>query len=196
MATGNSKRNYSDIVVDGFDVNESVELTEEKLAEKGVTIMGYGLQPNQAVYIPTVEEGRKTKLVAIRKGGEKNVPVVVAVKAEKLSDGKYKVGTEGVLVGISSLFQLDAFNKPHEQDETSKKCAHLSNHKERLDAIAGNVILAGAEEVVLKVQRTENGVKADGSRSVTRLYNTDGSPVIRDKRIVPSSILDQSQWTA
>lgn len=191
----NSKRKYDDIVVDGFDVaNDSVELTDEKLAEKGVTIMGYGLQPNQAVYIPTVEEGRQTKLVAIRKGGEKNVPVVVAVKTEKLSDGKYKVGTEGVLVGISSLFQLDAFGKPNEKDETSKKCAHLSNHKERLDAIQGNVLLAGGEEVVLKVQRTENGTKADGSRTVTRLYNTDGTPVIRDKRIVPSVILDKSQW--
>ena len=196
MPTGNSKRNYSDIVVDGFDVNESVELTEEKLAEKGVTIMGYGLQPNQAVYIPTVEEGRKTKLVSIRKGGEKNVPVVVAVKAEKLSDGKYKVGTEGVLVGISSLFQKDAYNKPHEKDETSKKCAHLANHKERLDAIQGNVILAGSEEVIINVQMTSTSVDANQKRHVDRLYNPDGSPQIRNKRIIPSTILDSSQWTA
>lgn len=193
----NTKRKYDDLVVDGFDVaNDSVELTEEKLAEKGVTIMGYGLQPNQAVYIPTVEEGRQTKLVAIRKGGEKNVPVVVAVKAEKLSDGKYKVGTEGVLVGISSLFQKDAYNKPHENDETSKQCAHLVNHKERLDAIQGNVILAGPAEVVINVQMTSTSIDANKQRRVDRLYNPDGSPQVRNKRIIPSTILDKSQWTA
>lgn len=193
----NSKRKYDDLVVDGFDAaNDSVELTEEKLAEKGVTIMGHGLQPNQAVYIPTVEEGRKTMLVAIRKGGEKNVPVVVAVKATKLSDGKYKVGTEGVLVGISSLFQKDAYNKPHENDKTSQMCAHLANHKERLDAIQGNVILAGSEEVIINVQMTSTSVDANKQRHVERLYNPDGSPQIRNKRIIPSTILDKSQWTA
>lgn len=193
----NTKRKYDDLVVDGFDVaNDSVELTEEKLAEKGVTIMGYGLQPNQAVYIPTVEEGRQTKLVAIRKGGEKNVPVVVAVKVDKLSDGKYKVGTEGVLVGISSLFQKDAYNKPHENDGTSKQCAHLVNHKERLDAIQGNVILAGPAEVVINVQMTSTSIDANKQRRVDRLYNPDGSPQVRNKRIIPSTILDKSQWTA
>lgn len=193
----NTKRKYDDLVVDGFDVaNDSVELTEEKLAEKGVTIMGYGLQPNQAVYIPTVEEGRQTKLVAIRKGGEKNVPVVVAVKVDKLSDGKYKVGTEGVLVGISSLFQKDAYNKPHEQDGTSKKCALLTNHKDRLDEIQGNVILAGPAEVVINVQMTSTSIDANKQRRVDRLYNPDGSPQVRNKRIIPSTILDKSQWTA
>ena len=48
-------------------------------------------------------EGRKTFKRAIRKGGEKNVPVVVAIVAEKSGD-KYKLTRKGVEVGISSLF--------------------------------------------------------------------------------------------
>ena len=190
-----AKPDFKTMVADNHDAT-SVELTAAELAEKGVTIQGFGLTPNQMVYIPTTEEGRKTFKRAIRKGGEKNVPVVVAVKTEKLSNGKYKVGTEGVLVGISSLFQKDAYNKPHEKDETSKKCAHLANHKERLDAIQGNVVLAGSEEVIINVQMTSTSVDANQQRHVDRLYNPDGSPQIRNKRIIPSTILDKSQWTA
>ncbi len=184
-------KNFTDVVADNHDA-ESVELTTDELKEKGVTIQGFGLTPGQAVYIPTLAEGRKTFKRAIRKGGEKNVPVVVAIVAEKTGD-KYKLTRKGIEVGISSLFNLDADNKPHENDDTCKAVAHLSNHSERLDALGGKVILAG-NEVMIKVPRTERSTDAQGNLHINRIYNDEGKLQVREKRITPSRILANTEW--
>ena len=187
-----SKKKYDDLVIENFDA-DSEEITPEQLAEKGVTITGFGLSPKQAVYIPTLDEGRKSRLRAGRKGGEKNIPVITCVKME-LKDGKYHKTDVGIEVGVSSLFNLDYTNKPHQNDETSAKAVNCSDHLARVETIAGMAILAADKEDVIKVQRTQNGTKADGSRTVTRLYADDGSPLLRDKRIVTSRILGDNEW--
>lgn len=185
-------KKYENVVADNHDEN-SVELTTDELKEKGVTIQGFGLVPGQAVYIPTLAEGRKTYKRAIRKGDNPNVPVVVAIVAEKTGD-KYKVTSKGIEVGISSLFNLDAENKPHEKDETCKAVAHLANHSERLDALGGKVLLAG-QEVMIKVPRTERSTDAQGNLHINRIYNDEGKLQVREKRITPSRILANTEWT-
>lgn len=179
------------------DPQDSIEMTREELKEKGVTVQGFGLKPNQAVYIPTEAQGAKTFRRAIRKGGEKNVPVTRAIIME-LVNGKYKMTDKTTCVGVASLANTDYTNKAHEDDQTSaylqsKGCA---NHDERVEELGGKVILAGDKEVVIKIQRTSSGTNADGSRTVTRLYADDGTPLLRDKRIVPSRILNANEWIA
>lgn len=182
---------YENLVASNHDA-ESVELTADELKEKGVTIQGFGLTPGQAVYIPTVAEGRKTFKRAIRKGGDANVPVVVAVVATKNGD-KYKLTNQGIEVGISSLFNLDAENKPHEKDETCKATVQFANHYERLDFLGGKVILGLTEETI-KVPRTERTTDANNKLHINRIYNDEGKLMVREKRIVPSRILANTEW--
>jgi hypothetical protein len=174
---------------------ESAELTVTELAEKGVTIQGFGLTPNQMVYVPTLAEGRQTFKRAIRKGGDKNVPVVACAIVVKDGD-KFKFDGKVTEVGISSLFQLDHQNKPHEKDGTCKATAHLANHSDRLDKLGGSILVAGDQEVTILVPRTERSTDAAGKLHINRLYNDDGSLQVRQKRIVPSNVIwkDDIAW--
>lgn len=165
---------------------ESAELTVTELAEKGVTIQGFGLTPNQMVYVPTVAEGRQTFKRAIRKGGDKNVPVVACAIVVKDGD-KFKFDGKVTEVGISSLFQLDHENKPHPEDGTCKETAHFANHSERLDDLGGCILVAGDKEVTILVPRTERTTDAAGKLHINRLYNDEGKLQVRQKRIVPST---------
>lgn len=184
-------KKYDNLVIENFDA-DSEEITPEQLSEKGVTITGFGLTPKMAVYIPTLDEGRKTRLRAGRKGGEKNIPVITCVKME-LKDGKYHKTDKGIEVGVSSLFNLDVNGKPHANDETSAKAVGCTDHLARVEAIAGMAILAGDKEEIIKIQRTQNG-ENNGKRTVTRLFADDGTPLLRDKRFVPSRILRTEEW--
>jgi hypothetical protein len=187
-----AKPDFKTMVADNHDAT-SVELTAAELAEKGVTIQGFSLTPNQMVYIPTTEEGRKTFKRAIRKGGEKNVPVVVCAVVTKEGD-KYTFTGKATEVGISSLFQLDAENKPHEEDGTCKATAHFANHSERLDFLGGKVLLAGEKEVTILVPRTERSTDAKGNLHINRIYNDEGKLQVREKRIIPSNIVENVTW--
>lgn len=178
------------------DPQGAEEMTREELKEKGVTIAGFGLKANQAVYIPTAEQGGKTFRTSIRKGGEKNVPVTRAIIME-LVNGKYKMTDKTTCVGVASLANTDYTNKPHEEDKTSAylQSRGCANHDERVEELGGKVILAGEKEVVIKIQRTSS-TTTNNVRTVERLYADDGTPLLRDKRIIPSRILKADEWIA
>lgn len=186
------KPDFKTIVAENHD-SASVELTTQELSEKGVTIQGFGLTPNQMVYVPTEAEGRKTYKRAIRKGDTPNVPVVVCAVVTKTGD-KYDFTGKAVEVGISSLFQLDANNKPHPEDGTCIATAHLANHGERLNALGGKVLVAGSNEVTILVPRTERSYDAQNNLHINRLYNDKGELQVRQKRIIPSNVLDNVTW--
>lgn len=187
-----AKPDFKTMVADNHDAT-SVELTATELAEKGVTIQGFGLTPNQMVYVPTVAEGRKTFKRAIRKGDTPNVPVVVCAIVTKDGD-KYKFTGKATEVGVSSLFQLDSENKPHEQDGTCKATTHFANHSERLDFLGGKVLMAGDKEVTILVPRTERTRDAQNNLHINRIYNDEGKLMVRQKRIIPSNIVENVKW--
>lgn len=184
-------KNFENLVCENHD-NDSIEATREELKKKGVTLMGFGLKPSQAVYVPTIAEGRKTYFRAMRPDGPKNVPVITCVIMEKVN-GKYKLTDKGVEVGVSSLFNVDYTNKPHAEDLTSAKAIQCLDHDARVEEIAGNAILAGNQEVVIKIQRTGQ-TTVDGRTTYPKLFADDGTPILKDKRIVPSRILKADEW--
>jgi hypothetical protein len=157
-------------------------------------MQGFGLKPGQAVYIPTIEEKRRTLSRPIRQGGEPNVPVVVAIKVTKDENtGKYVIPANPVAteVGISSLFNTDFDGKAHPEDTTSAMVVDYSNHFERLDAFGGRVIEAGREVTIL-IPRTERIDRGNGKISVQRLYSPEGKVLVREKKIVVSHPIDES----
>jgi hypothetical protein len=188
-----ANRDYSRIVAENNDSN-AIELTVEDLKKKGQTMQGFGLKPGQAVYIPTIEEKRRTLSRPIRQGGEPNVPVVVAIKVTKDENtGKYVIPANPVAteVGISSLFNTDFDGKAHPEDTTSAMVVDYSNHFERLDAFGGRVIEAGREVTIL-IPRTERIDRGNGKISVQRLYSPEGKVLVREKKIVVSHPIDES----
>lgn len=188
-----ANRDYSRIVAENNDSN-AIELTAEDLKKKGQTMQGFGLKPGQAVYIPTIEEKRRTLSRPIRQGGEPNVPVVVAIKVTKDENtGKYVVPANPVAteVGISSLFNTDFDGKAHPEDTTSAMVVDCSNHFERLDTFGGRVIEAGREVTIL-IPRTERIDRGNGRISVQRLYSPEGKVLVREKKIVVSHPIDES----
>lgn len=187
-----ANRDYSRLVAENNDSN-AIELSIDDLKKKGQTLQGFGLKPGQAVYIPTVEEKRRTLSRPIRQGGEPNVPVVVAIKVTKDENtGKYVVPANPVAteVGISSLFNTDFDGKAHPEDTTSAMVVDCSNHFERLDAFGGRVIEAGREVTIL-IPRTERVDKGNGKISIQRLYSPEGKVLVREKKIVVSHPIDK-----
>jgi hypothetical protein len=163
-------------------------LIDAELEKKGVAFQGFNLQPGTYVQIPAKSE-RKTVLRAMRETDKPNIPCVVCYELDKKSDKKFVYTGNTVDVGISSLFNLDADNKPHENDLTCQRVAHLGNHKLRLDELENCVLAAGAEDVIL-VPLTDRVTGQDGVIRNVRLYNNDGSLKKRQKRFVPSSVVE------
>lgn len=187
------KPDYSKVNVAGFDETKVVMMDDKELSEKGVPFQGYGMTPGAFVQIPEIAE-RVTYKKAMRAGQTPNIPVVKCAEVVKKDDGKFEYTGKVVEIGISSLFQLDADNKPHELDEVSRDYAHYANHKERLDKLAGKV-LVGLAESIIKVPRTENSYDSKNVLHVNRIYNDEGKLQVREKKIVPSKVVTNVAWT-
>lgn len=175
----------------GYDETQVVAMTDEQLAEKGVSFQGFGMKPGTYVQIPAAAE-RVTYKKAMRPGAPVNIPVVLCAEVVKSND-KFSYTGNVVEIGISSLFQLDADGKAHENDGVAQSTAHLANHKVRLDEIAEKVI-AGGQEVIIRIPRTENSTDAKGNLHVNRIYNDEGKLMVREKKIVPSTIVENPTW--
>lgn len=141
----------------------------------------YTIKPGQVVFIPK-REYRETYLRPIITGGQPIAPVVAVTLMEKIDD-VYVSTSRKIEIGISSLFTLDYEGKPHENDDTCAYVAHLPNFCEQLDAIGGKVIQAG-KECMIKVPVTRNRI----------LMYENGKLVTREKRIIPSRILNDDEW--
>lgn len=170
----------------------SVPLTPSELRKIGSPkiIAGYGLMPGDAVYIPR-KEYRETYMRSIRKGSQPNCPVVAAIQLYK-SGHKYRLGTTKIEIGLRSLFSLDFEGKPHEDDQTSTAVAHLPNLCEKLDALGGKAILAGTEVTILVPSKEV--ISIGNFRISTAKFSNDGKQMLRQKRIVPSRILNDDEW--
>lgn len=187
------KPDYSKVNVAGFDETKVVMMDDKELSEKGVPFQGYGMTTGAYVQIPEIAE-RVTYKKAMRANQTPNIPVVKCAEVIKKQDGKFEYTGNVVEIGISSLFQLDANNQPHELDQVSRDYAHYANHKDRLDKLAGQVIV-GLAESIIKVPRTSNSYDAKGVLHVNREYNDEGKLQVREKRIVPSMVVKNVTWT-